>query len=155
MRKCSPYIMNADGSRMGESGFTHTSRAFHAGFRSDRYNPDGVSEIMKNGSDHAIWRVELLGGVRTINGSQVVSHFESRKAVSLLAYLAYYRDRMHPREVLAEMLWPDEDPMATRDRLRQALAALRRLLEPDGVSPRSVLQADRSEVGLSPEMIGT
>ena len=110
---------------------------------------------MKNGSDHAVWRVELLGGVRAISGSHVVSHFESRKAVSLLAYLAYHRDRMHPRELLAEMLWPDEDPMATRDRLRQALAALRRLVEPDGVAPQSILLADRSEVGLSPEMIAT
>jgi DNA-binding SARP family transcriptional activator len=59
----------------------------------------------------------------------VVTHFETRKAGALLAYLAFYPDRRHPREVLAEMLWPDEDPEATRARLRQSLASLRRALE--------------------------
>jgi DNA-binding SARP family transcriptional activator len=53
------------------------------------------------------------------------------------------------------MLWPDEDPIATRDRLRQALAAIRRLLEPDGVPPRSVVIADRSEVRFCSDAIET
>ncbi len=114
-----------------------------------------LSETKYNAPEKAMWRIELFGGIRATCGSRVVSHFESRKAVSLLAYLAYYRDRMHPREVLAEMLWPDEDPVATRDRLRQALAAIRRLLGPEGVSPGSILLADRSEVGLSPDTITT
>ena len=100
-----------------------------------------------------MWHVELLGGVRATSESCVVSHFESRKAVSLMAYLAYHRDRTHPREALAEMLWPDEDPLVTRDRLRQALAALRRLLEADDVS--RVILADRSEVGFYPDAVAT
>ena len=51
-----------------------------------------------------MWRIDLFGGVRATHGSRVISHFESRKAVSLLAYLAYHSDRTHPREVLAELL---------------------------------------------------
>src|SRR5207247_1658627 len=76
------------------------------------------------------WRIELLGGLRAISETTVASHFETRKAASLLAYLACRRGRAVPRETLAEMLWPDEDVDATRDRLRQALAAIRRAIEP-------------------------
>lgn len=104
-----------------------------------------------------MWRIELLGGVRAIQGDRIVSHFESRKAVSLLAYLAYHRQRIHPREVLAEMLWSDEGAEATRDRLRQALAAIRRVLETESnetESPR-ILMADRSDVGFCPDAVST
>ncbi len=94
-----------------------------------------------------MWRIELLGGMKAVSGDLAVSHFETRKAASLLAYLAYHRDRSHPREVLAEMLWPDEDTDATRDRLRQALAAIRRTLDAAG-DCGAVLVADRSDVGL-------
>jgi DNA-binding SARP family transcriptional activator len=95
-----------------------------------------------------MWQIQLLGGFKAISGNFVVSHFETRKAASLLAYLAYHRDRVYPREVLAEMLWPDEDLDATRDRLRQALAAIRRALETAGVDDGAVLVTDRSDVGL-------
>src|SRR2546423_1256989 len=100
-----------------------------------------------------MWRIELLGGIRATCEDRVVSHFETRRAASLLAFLACHRKRPHPREVLAEMLWPDEDMEATRDRLRQALSALRRALEPEGVEAGSVLQADRSEVSLAEDAV--
>src|SRR5438034_10943332 len=96
-----------------------------------------------------MWHVELLGGLRAVSGNTAASHFETRKAASLLAYLACHRGRAQPREVLAEMLWPDEDVDATRDRLRQALAAIRRGIESDGIRKGSVLVADRAEVALS------
>ncbi len=102
-----------------------------------------------------MWHIELLGGVKAISGDREVSHFETRQATSLLAFLACHRDRPHPREVLAEMLWPDEDVDATRDRLRQALSALRRALEPAGVDPGSVLQTDRSQVTLADGSVST
>ena len=38
------------------------------------------------------------------------------RLVLLLAYLAFYADRRHPREVLSELLWPDEERDATRAR---------------------------------------
>ncbi len=90
------------------------------------------------GERDARWRIELLGGLSAERlpspagegrGGGVVTHFETRKSAALLAYLAFYADRPHPREVLAELLWPEEDPEATRARLRQALASLRRTLE--------------------------
>src|SRR5437016_214267 len=100
-----------------------------------------------------LWRIELFDGIRAVFGDRVVTHFETRKAASLLAFLAYHPDRMHSREVLAEMLWPDEDVDATRDRLRQALAAIRRALEVDGAN--GPLTADRAEVGFSSAMVQT
>jgi hypothetical protein len=36
------------------------------------------------------WRVELLGGVRALQGEQVVDRFRTRKTALLLAYLAYF-----------------------------------------------------------------
>lgn len=34
-----------------------------------------------------MWHIELFGGIRATLGDRIISHFESRKAVSLLAYL--------------------------------------------------------------------
>src|SRR5689334_5911632 len=95
-----------------------------------------------------LWRIELLGGLRVWRGEQAVTHFETRKVAALLACLAFKPGRSHSREILAEQLWPEEDADATRDRLRQALAALRRVLEPPPVPAGSVLFADRTEIRL-------
>src|SRR5439155_23312711 len=102
-----------------------------------------------------MWHVELLGGLRAVSGDTAASHFETRKAASLLAYLACRRGRAVPRETLAEMLWPDEDVDATRDRLRQALAAIRRAIEPVGVERGSILLADRSDITLDAQKVVT
>lgn len=101
------------------------------------------------------WKAELFGGLRVVHGDRVVAQFRRQKTGSLLAYLAYNRDRRHPREVLTELLWPDVDPEDGRHNLRQALSSLRHQLEPPGVSPGAVLVADRSFVALNPEAILT
>jgi hypothetical protein len=49
------------------------------------------------------WRIELLGALSAERDGRVVTHFETRKAGALLAYLAFYADRRHPRDVLAEL----------------------------------------------------
>src|SRR6185436_3640083 len=86
-------------------------------------------------------RISLLGGLRVSRHGVVVSRFPTRKTAALLAYLAYHPQRLHPRESLAELLWPEEDPEATRVRLRTALVALRHLLEPPGAGVE-ILAAD-------------
>ena len=75
----------------------------------------------------AVCKIELLGGLRLVRGEEVITHFETRRTAALLAFLALHPHRAHPREVLAEQLWPDEDPHATRARLRQALSVIRGL----------------------------
>jgi DNA-binding SARP family transcriptional activator len=97
----------------------------------------------------------MLGGLRAERPDQVVSHFETRKTGALLAYLAYFPDRPHPREVLMELLWQEEEPEATRARLRQTLASLRRAIEPSGMPHGSILVADRAEARFVPGSIST
>src|SRR5437868_9706446 len=91
------------------------------------------------------WRIELLGGLRATRDGHEVVHFETRKTAALLAYLACHPHRPHPRELLIEVLWPEEVPEATRQRLRQSLAAIRRALEPEGVAAGSVLIATHAD----------
>jgi prepilin-type N-terminal cleavage/methylation domain-containing protein/prepilin-type processing-associated H-X9-DG protein len=75
------------------------------------------------------WRIELLGGLRAVCGEHVVSRFRTRKTGALLAYLAYFRERDHPREFLIEQFWPEARPEQARQSLSQALSSLRLTLE--------------------------
>lgn len=101
----------------------------------------------------ATCRIELLGGLRVLRGGEVVTHFDTRRAAVLLAFLALRPGRAQSREMLAELLWPDEDPAATRPRLRQTLSTVRHLLEPGG-SP-SPIEGDHSQVQLLPSAVRT
>src|SRR5262249_38417543 len=63
--------------------------------------------------------------------------------------------KIHYREILIEMLWPDISPEAGRNSLSVALSSLRQLLEPTGVDAGRVLRADRFTVQIEPSAIGT
>jgi DNA-binding SARP family transcriptional activator len=99
--------------------------------------------------------IELLGGLRVRQRDQVIARFRTQKTGTLLAYLACYLRRTHPREELIELLWPDTDVESGRMSLRTALASLRRQLEPPGTPDNSILIADRSSVHLNPEAVAT
>jgi DNA-binding SARP family transcriptional activator len=101
-------------------------------------------------------RIELFGGLRMQHGDQIITRFRTRKTAELLAYLAYYRQRAHPREVLIELLWPECDVDAGRHSLSVALSALRAQLEPPGTGVEgAILVADRHCVGLNPALVTT
>jgi predicted ATPase/DNA-binding SARP family transcriptional activator/uncharacterized protein HemY len=102
---------------------------------------------------NGLLRISLLGGLRVQRGEEIVTHFRTQKTGSLLAYLACYAARSHPREELVDLLWPDTEPEAGRSSLRTALSALRQLLEPSGIVPGSVLVADRTVVRLDPKTV--
>jgi predicted ATPase len=95
----------------------------------------------------ATWRFELLGQLRAISGDRVVTQFGSRKVAALLARLALFPKRAQGREELIDLLWPDADLDTGRNRLRQAIFALRRVLEPPGAP--EVLLVDRTSVRLN------
>jgi DNA-binding SARP family transcriptional activator len=103
----------------------------------------------------ARWRIELFGGLRAQRGEQVVTRFRTQKAASLLAYLAYYYQRSHPREVLIELLWPECEVDVARHRLSVALSLLRQQLEPSGVTGGPVFVADHFAVGFHPDAVTT
>jgi predicted ATPase/DNA-binding SARP family transcriptional activator/Tfp pilus assembly protein PilF len=73
----------------------------------------------------------------------------------LLAYLAFYPDRSHPRDGLIELLWPGGDLDAGRNSLSVALNSLRRQLEPPDVPAGSVVISDRTHAGLNAAAIST
>src|SRR5579871_6872762 len=61
-------------------------------------------------------RIEMFGGMRLQRSGQALPRLTTRKTEVLLAYLAFYPRRAHSREVLAEMLWPDEESTTVRNR---------------------------------------
>ena len=103
----------------------------------------------------AVWQIQLLGGLRATRGNSVIAQFPSRPTAMLLARLALEPQRRHSREELIELLWPGVELDVGRNRLRQVLSTLRRLLEPPDVAPYSVLDADRQTVGLAENAISS
>ena len=96
----------------------------------------------------ARWSLRLLGAFELTDGDQHYTRLASRPVVALLARLALWPNRNHPREELVEQLWPGVDPQVSRNRLRQALSVLKSVLEPPSTVPAPVLQADRYDVRL-------
>jgi two-component SAPR family response regulator len=103
----------------------------------------------------AEWRIRLFGGLRAEHAERVVTRFETEKTGALLAYLAYHLWHSHPRELLADLLWPQGEPNDTRHRLSKALSALRRDLEPATARAGAVFLADRLTVRLNPDAVTT
>src|SRR4051794_5422600 len=100
-------------------------------------------------------RLEMLGRFVVRQGNREFHRFHTQKTASLLAYLACYKQRFHPREVLIELFWPDDAQEAARNSLSVALNALRRQLEAPGIPPGTLLIADRSSVYLNPDAFTT
>ena len=95
------------------------------------------------------WNVRVLGALEARNGQLALSHFVSQPIAALLARLALQPDRRHAREELVEHLWPGVELDVGRNRLRNAISSLRRMLEPPGVGAGTVLVADRQSVRLA------
>ncbi|NRF68378.1 NACHT domain-containing protein [Aquincola sp. S2] len=95
------------------------------------------------------WQLRLLGGLEARNGELHITRFVSRPTALLLVRLALWPQRMHAREELVDLLWPDAPLDAGRNRLRQALAALKRMLEPPGSDAPPVILADRQSLRIN------
>jgi DNA-binding SARP family transcriptional activator len=99
--------------------------------------------------------VKLLGRLAVSQADREISRFRTHKTAVLLARLAYYRDRPHPREELIDLLWPESDIEMGRNSLSKSLSSLRHQLEPPGAPMNSVLLADREKVQLNPAAVDT
>ena len=77
----------------------------------------------------ARWKIELLGGL-CVSGGVRVTHFRTRKAASLLAYLILHPKRQS-RETLTDAFWPDADFDAARTSFRVSLTHIRKELGDD------------------------
>jgi DNA-binding SARP family transcriptional activator/predicted ATPase len=72
--------------------------------------------------------LSLLGPFRVTLDGKPVTAFESTKVRALLAYLAVEAGRMHHREALAGLLWPDWPDRDALSNLRYALYNLRQVI---------------------------
>jgi DNA-binding SARP family transcriptional activator len=93
-------------------------------------------------------RIHLLGVFRVERGGQALPGLEAGKAQELFCYLLLHRQRPHPREALADLLWGEQGPSPqARKHLRQALWQLQAAVD----SPSTpVLQVQHDNVGLHP-----
>ena len=83
--------------------------------------------------------VRVLGRFRVSVKGRPIEHSQwpGAKSRTLFQYLALHHFRgFIPKDVLVEMLWPDQDPEKTGKRFNTAMSRLRKLLEPD-LPPRS------------------
>ncbi len=94
------------------------------------------------------WNLHLLGRFELDDGDRVRTRLVTRAVTALLARLALWPQREHPREELAELLWPGVDAETGRRRLRQALSLLKGVLEPAEHGPVAAVQADRLSLRL-------
>jgi predicted ATPase len=104
---------------------------------------------------NTLWLVRLFDGpVLEDTSGNVVRRFRSQRVGALLAYLALHLGQPCPREELYEALWPDEDTLVVANRLRVALASLRRQMEPSGIPFGSVIDvSDAGRVRLRAETV--
>jgi DNA-binding SARP family transcriptional activator len=90
-------------------------------------------------------RLSLLGAAEAaVDGRPIV--FRTKKALALLAYLAV-DPGPHPRERLADLLWPDADVVDARASLRTALNYMRQALGP---LAGALIRATRESLGVTP-----
>ncbi|MCX6360850.1 MAG: AAA-like domain-containing protein [Armatimonadetes bacterium] len=81
-----------------------------------------------------------------------VDRFRTRKAASLFAYLALLPGRRHPREALADMLWPESDD--SRHSLSMALTFIRHEVEVRHKLPEgAVLRTNRMAVSVDDDVV--
>ena len=100
-------------------------------------------------------KIILFGGLQVQHGERVVTRFRTRKTASILAYLAFYRRRIHTREELADRFWPEDEPEAARASLRTALNSLRKQLGAISGDQETVLVSDRTCVRLRHDVLTT
>lgn len=74
--------------------------------------------------------------------------FPYDKVLALLAYLAIEDQQPHRRDVLAELLWPEQPERAARHSLSQALWSLRRTLG-DIDSEHPIVRSTRDTIGMN------
>jgi predicted ATPase/DNA-binding SARP family transcriptional activator len=95
------------------------------------------------------WQIQLLGGLQAQQEDRLIARFQTKKTGLLLAYLALHQDRVHAREALAALFWPEAKPGAGTLSLRVALNSLRSQLEPPNAPKGCVLIADQTTVQIN------
>lgn len=93
-------------------------------------------------------RFHLLGKFRAERGTLSLG-LDASKERELISYLLIHRDRPHPREALATLLWGDTSTEKSRKYLRQTLWHLRGLLRSNWQQHEPVLVVEHDWVQLN------
>jgi DNA-binding SARP family transcriptional activator len=93
----------------------------------------------------------LFGPMTIFAGDGQPSMAATRAVQGLAAYLLHHRGRLHSRETLACLYWPDLSADRSRSCLSTTLWRLRRIVEPDGVPRGSVIRTGPAgDLGINP-----
>jgi DNA-binding SARP family transcriptional activator len=97
-------------------------------------------------------RVFLFGKFHLQLGEHVLTSLGSGKVQELFCYLLLHRDRSHPREYLANLLWSDSPTTQSKKYLRQNLWQLQAAMRPQTEPANSrLLLLDDGWVRLNPK----
>jgi DNA-binding SARP family transcriptional activator len=94
-------------------------------------------------------RFHLFGKFSAQRDALSLKSLDATKEQELLSYLLIHRDRPHPRETLATLLWGDTSTKKSKTYLRQALWHLHASLEENKRAPASVLVVEHDWVRLN------
>jgi DNA-binding SARP family transcriptional activator len=96
-------------------------------------------------------RFYLFGRFRIQCGREMPQGIESHILQDLLAFLLLHRDRAHPRESVASLLWGDCTTAQSKKHLRHALWQVRETLDPYLEHPDGrLLRVEADWVGIDP-----
>lgn len=102
-----------------------------------------------------VCQIDLFGGLKVTLDDRVIDRFQTTKTAALLGYVALHLGRSYRRDYLAELLWPDGDAVAIRNRLNQAVSSLRRQLHPPELSSSHILLANHHSISLNAAAVRT
>lgn len=94
-------------------------------------------------------RFQLFGKFSVQRDALSVKGLDASKEQELLCYLLVRRDRSHPRETLASLLWGDSSTEKSKKYLRQALWHLQSALEAREIKSPHVLMVEHDWVQLN------
>ena len=96
-------------------------------------------------------RISLFGRFHIEDdGRPRTKSLDSRKVQELFSYLLLYRDRLHPRESLADFFWGENSSAQSRKYLRQALWQLQSSLNAaDDPAEKNTVLVDSDWVGIN------
>jgi DNA-binding SARP family transcriptional activator len=100
----------------------------------------------------SVLRVHLFGKFDACYGDRPVAGLDTRKVQELFCYLLLYRDRPHPREALASLLWDESHAEQPVRCLRKTLWQLRTALDAQSESfSGRVLLIEPEWIQINPE----
>ena len=93
--------------------------------------------------------IALFGKLRIESSEQVALHLEPRRAEELLCYLLLYRDRLHEREKIATLFWPDAPPGYAKRYFRQTLWQLQSTINHMATPEAHLLHVTYEQIGIN------